>query len=149
MMCQFPPTTIVRGEERNFKNSAKTSVRNKDKDVWLRPTTKPAQQWERKAAIMTRAGEWDGEATNDGVWEEAVAVAGESPDVRAQPSLSLAGPRSEKTLKQKDHLLEKEREGGRAKGEGGTVRRHFRTVWVKHWPHLNIHGQCVAPLSPH
>lgn len=74
-----------------------------------------------KQIIMTWARKWDGEATNDGVWEGMVAVAGVSPGVGAQPSLWLA-PWSEKTLKQKDHLLEKEREREAERSGGrGTV----------------------------
>lgn len=30
---------------------------------------------------------------------------------------------------------------------GNTVQRHLRAVWVKDWPHLNIHSQCVT-FSP-
>lgn len=76
-------------------------------------------------------------------------VSGESTSLGARPCWGPSAHRGKKhTNKRIIYWRRKEGEAEwRDERRGNTVQRHLRAVWVKHWPHLNIHSQCVT-FSP-
>lgn len=96
---------------------------------------------------MTRAREWDMRPLmmecDRGRLQESLLVSG--PGLRSGWPALAAKKHSNKRI---IYWRRKEGEAERVV-RGDTVQRHFRTVRVKHWPHLNIHSQCVTfPLRP-
>lgn len=76
-------------------------------------------------------------------FQESPLVLGLSPAEARQPTAA-------KNTRTKGSFIgggKRGRRNGRDERRGNTVQRHLRAVWVKHWPHLNIHSQCVT-FSP-
>lgn len=145
---------VNRREGKNLKNLS-ASMSDKDEDCeeeWI--SAKATKQWRgvnSKPVMKTTKGEkkkgWRKPGRKDTNYRvQEKRVWGES---WGSALLRPAGPPRQKHSN-KRIIYWRRKEGEvewRDERRGNTVQRHLRAMWVKHWPHLNIHSQCVT-FSP-